>query len=145
MRHLRVILVIILATLVISPAGALAAEEEPYSGGEVTTTTLAPRITVVAEGLDVSFQARGVSADCTWNFGDGTTGTGNPVEHVYAADGTYQVTSTCGEDVITRSIAFAAALSFTGFETGTFVLIALILALLGGGAVLFTRRFRANN
>jgi hypothetical protein len=136
--------VILLATLVILP-GAAMATEEPYSGGGVTTTTLAPAVTVAAEGLDVSFTARGQSGDCTWDFGDGTTGTGNPVEHVYAADGTYDVTATCGATVLSRTLTFAAGLSFTGFDAGTFVLIAAILGILGAGALWATRRSRANN
>lgn len=145
MRHLRILLAVMLTIVIMSPAAALAAEDEPYSGGEVTTTTLVPRITVVADGLNVSFQAGGVSEDCTWDFGDGTTGSGNPGEHVYAADGTYDVTATCGDHVIARSLTFAAALPFTGFNTGTFVLIAFVLLLLGGGAVWFTRRSRENS
>ena len=144
MRHLRIILVIALASLVVLPAAANAVED-PYSEGGVTETTLSPRITVAAEGLDVSFSAAGLSGDCTWDFGDGTTGSGDPVEHVYAADGTYDVTATCGATVLSRTLTFAAGLSFTGFNTGTFALIALILGLLGAAALWATRRSRANN
>lgn len=145
MRHVRTLLAILLVSVMASPVGALAQEEEPYSGGDVTTTTLGPRITVVAEGLDVSFEAHGVGGECTWVFGDGATGEGNPVEHVYAADGTYEVTASCGADVITRSVTVAAALSFTGFATSSFLAIALILAVLGAGAVWFTRRSRTTS
>ena len=142
MRHLRILITTLVIAFIAAPA---VAQTGPYTTGEVTTTTLAPAVTVVAEGLDVQFAAAGLGADCAWDFGDGTTGTGNPVDHVYSADGTYDVTATCGVlgIVVSRTLTFAANLSFTGFDTGTFVLIALGLLILGGGVVAYSRKNRS--
>jgi len=140
-RHLRILIATLVIAFIAAPA---AAQTGPYTDGETPTSTLAPAVTVVAEGLDVQFAVAGLGADCAWDFGDGTTGTGNPIDHVYAADGTYDVNADCGAVLgISRTLTFAANLSFTGFDTGTFVLIALGLLILGGGVVAYSRRNRS--
>jgi hypothetical protein len=60
-------------------------------GGYTTDATINP-------GQAVTLQAWGAGGDgsyepVTWDFGDGTTGTGNPVTHVYAAPGLYRATA----------------------------------------------------
>lgn len=139
----RIAICIVIAVVLI-PVTALAQEdEEPYSGGSVTTTTLAPRITVQAEGLVVVFDARGVSGECDWDFGDGTAGEGRPVTHTYTADGDYDVTATCGAVVLNRTLTFGSDLAFTGFEARTVLLAAALLLLVGTAMVLATRRVTA--
>ena len=116
--------------------------EEPYSGGTVTETTITPRIVVTAEGLSVAFTAAGTSDSCTWDFGDDTTGTGSPATHTYAAEGTYDITATCGALVLARTVSFAKGLNFTGFESGLLGGIALLLIIGGAAAVFASRRRR---
>ncbi|HNS51923.1 MAG TPA: kelch repeat-containing protein [Anaerolineae bacterium] len=46
-----------------------------------------------------------------WDWGDGTTGSGNPALHTYAAAGTYTITMTasnCGQQVIQHSVTVVA-------------------------------------
>ncbi|MFZ1286059.1 MAG: PKD domain-containing protein [Candidatus Phosphoribacter sp.] len=80
------------------------------------TSTVAQDVTVVANGaptatfthgetfLQVSVDAsassdpEGALAAYSWNFGDGSTGSGAVATHAYAADGTYQVTLTVTDD-----------------------------------------------
>ncbi|MBL7707412.1 MAG: right-handed parallel beta-helix repeat-containing protein [Taibaiella sp.] len=62
-----------------------------------------------------TFEASGNNIDTySWNFGDGNTNTGNPVDHTYDQNGNYTVTLTitneCGESVeIIRSITVITA------------------------------------
>jgi PKD repeat protein len=76
-------------------------------------TQPAPLVATVVVGYTVTFTATvtgGVSPyTYTWVFGDGSTGTGNPVSHTYATAGTYTViltvTDSIGESVtVTQSI-----------------------------------------
>ncbi len=53
--------------------------------------------TTVEAGTGISFNSN-VSGDpsrCTWDFGDGSTGSGTSPSHTYSAPGTYTVTATC--------------------------------------------------
>jgi hypothetical protein len=102
-----------------------------------------PAIVVAAEGLAVDFSTTCGTADCTWDFGDGATGSGNPASHVFAADGDYTVTATCGDTVITRTLTLAADLSFTGFGLMPFGVGILALVVLGTGALWASRRARS--
>jgi PKD repeat protein len=54
--------------------------------------------------LPVTFDAGNVSgATYTWNFGDGSAGTGDPVQHAYTAPGTYEVTLTMTANNVART------------------------------------------
>ena len=139
-RTLMVALVAALL-LVMFVAAATAVAEEPYSGGTVAETTITPRIIVTAEGLSVAFTAAGTSDPCNWDFGDDATGTGSPATHTYAAEGTYDITATCGALVLARTVSFAKGLNFTGFESALWGAVALVL-ILGGAAVVFATRRR---
>ncbi len=138
-KTLVALIAVALLAVLASPA---LAQTEPYSGGTVTETTIAPRIIVTAEGLTVAFTAAGANDPCGWDFGDGTTGSGNPATHTYAAEGSYTITATCGALVLARTVSFAEAISFTGFESGPWAIAALTLILLGAVILWATRRRR---
>lgn len=59
--------------------------------------------------LDYTFTASGSANQYFWDFGDGNTGTGNPVSHSFANPGAYTVElildATCGRDTATETIA----------------------------------------
>ncbi len=69
---------------------------------DITVTNGAPTASLTADisALDVTFDGSastdqdGTIAAWGWDFGDGTTGTGQTANHVYAAAGTYEVTLT---------------------------------------------------
>ncbi len=79
-------------------ASEVAAHWSAASGPVDTAPTAA--FTTVVTGLSVAFDgttskdAEGPIASSSWNFGDGSTGTGATVTHVYGAAGTYQATLT---------------------------------------------------
>ena len=133
--------VVLLMLLLVIPLSAVAqtTPTEPYSGGGVTETTIAPRIDVLSAGLTKTFTATGYGTNCTWSFGDDSTGTGNPVDHTYAAAGTYNVSANCGGAVLGVQITAAQALSTTGMDMLRYVLIAIALLTFGGLLVRATR------
>ena len=89
-------------------------EGAPNSGGSTTTTV--PDTTVPGDPLPVpefaivelnpgewSFDAsdsmdNGTIVSYSWDFGDGSTGTGRTALHVYSAPGQYQVRLTVTDD-----------------------------------------------
>lgn len=141
------VLILMVMTLVVAPMTAMAqtTTTEPYSGGEVTETTIAPHIQVAANGLSVDFTAAGAGSDCTWDFGDDSTGTGNPVTHTYAAEGDYSIGATCGALVLARTVHFAADLNFTGMEVLPYLLAGLALILIGALVARSNRRSKTPN
>lgn len=85
------------------------------SGGPVDNVLPTASFTDSCTDLDCFFDGTGSSdsdgtiSSYSWNFGDGSTGTGSSVSHVYAADGTYSVQLTVtdnagGTDVQTKSV-----------------------------------------
>jgi PKD repeat protein len=53
------------------------------------------------DAFQVHFEASVYDADaqhCAWNFGDGTTATGNSTQHVFAGEGDYEVCLTVSDD-----------------------------------------------
>lgn len=111
-------LITTLLLVALFPAAALAAEE-PYSDGTTPETTVASEIDVVVSGLTATFSISGVS-NCTWDFGDGATGEGNPVSHTYAEDGRYDVTATCDGEAFSTTVA-VGALATTGTQVSSYL------------------------
>jgi hypothetical protein len=79
-----------------------------YSGGDVIIRPTAILSGERRPGNPIKFTANRngwVNYEClvgnTWNFGDGSTGTGDEIEHAYSAKGTYVITliSTSSEGV----------------------------------------------
>ena len=136
---LFVFMALALLAIPLAAAAQTTTPTEPYSGGEVTETTIAPSINVLSAGLTKTFTAAGLGTDCTWSFGDDSTGTGNPVDHTYAAGGTYNVSANCGGAVLGLQITAAQALSTTGMDVLRYVLIAIALVTFGGLLVRATR------
>jgi hypothetical protein len=139
MRRFTILMLVV--AFWVAPVMAFAAEE-PYSEERIEGPCV-PAIVVSAEGLDVNFSVTCGTADCTWDFGNGATGSGNPASNIYAADGDYTVIATCGDTVIERQLSFAAGLSFTGFGLMPYGIAILVLALLGASALWFSRRAKA--
>ncbi len=138
--------VVVLALVVVPmTASAQTTTTEPYSGGTVTETTIVPKIEVAANGLTITFTASGAGSDCAWQFGDGSTGTGNPVTHTYSAEGDYSVTATCGAMVLALTVSAAPQLPNTGFDVLPVALAALGLILIGGFVLRSNRRSKKAN
>lgn len=129
--------IIVLLALAIAPT-AMAQEEEPYTGGEVPDTTVAAGIDAVVQGLTVTFSIPNED-DCTWDFGDGETGEGNPVTHTYAEAGTYSVTATCGANVYNQTVT-VGPMATTGTQVSAFLLWGSGLLVAGSAAVWFGRK-----
>lgn len=78
-----------------TPPAAIAGLEATYSGTTVAGRTVNFAATVAA-GSNVRF---------AWDFGDGATGSGPTVSHVYKAAGVYAVTLTAGNSLGTKQAA----------------------------------------
>jgi hypothetical protein len=65
----------------------------PYTGNEGAA------IVMTATGTDPNNDP----LTYTWNFGDGTTGSGNSISHVYADNGTYSATVTVNDGSLTAT------------------------------------------
>ena len=141
-RYLSFVMILMLVLAIPLAALAQTTTTEPYSGGGVTETTIAPRIDVLSDGLTKTFTATGYGTGCTWSFGDDSTGTGNPVDHTYATAGTYDVSANCGGAVLSLQVTASDALSTTGMDVARYVLIGIALVTFGGLLVRSTRRSR---
>jgi len=139
------ILIVLVLLAVPLSAYAQTTTTEPYSGGTVTETTIAPFIQVLANGLTVTFTAAGAGGDCTWDFGDDASDTGNPVTHTYETEGDYAIGVTCGTIVLARTAYFAADLNFTGMNVLPYLLGGFALIFIGGLMIHSNRRSRATN
>ncbi|MDP2622425.1 MAG: PKD domain-containing protein [Actinomycetota bacterium] len=105
-----------------------------------------PTVTFTTSGLTATFTATGVEDSCTWDFGDGATGSGNPVSHTYADAGSYTTTGTCPVVLALQVSPGEEAgenLAATGYEFVPWLMAALVLAGAGGGLVFATRRARS--
>lgn len=131
----RLFLALLLVAL--APVSAFAAEE-PYSGGTTPDTTVESEIDVLVAGLTATFSIPGATG-CSWEFGDGATAEGNPVEHTYAEAGRYDVTATCGSATYGVSVS-VGAISTTGTEVSTYLLWGGGLLLAGLAVLAVTRR-----
>jgi len=99
------------------------------NGGETSTHTMtvtvypAPTVSFIASAVTVcpgspvvftNTSAGGVPGPmtCTWNFGDGTTGSGSPVSHAYTTPGVYNITLS-----VTNADGCTSTLLRTGYIT----------------------------
>lgn len=79
-----------------------------YSGAaapaEVSPLTLSSTSTSGNAPLKVTLNQTGGDASTTWDFGDGSNGSGMLVKHRFTAPGTYTVKATCGQSIGTMTI-----------------------------------------
>ena len=68
-------------------------------------------------GLTVSFESSTVGNSYSWDFGDGTTGTGRNPEHTYASNGIYNVTlnvsDECGSGNMSKPVDTNTSITFS--------------------------------
>ncbi|MDO9379185.1 MAG: PKD domain-containing protein [Nocardioidaceae bacterium] len=85
----------------------------PPNQGPVAAFTASERDLSASFDASSSSDADGTVDGWSWSFGDGTTGSGRAVDHVYRAAGTYQVELTVTDDdgavdVVRRSVTVVA-------------------------------------
>ena len=77
----------------------------------------------------------------SWNFGDGTTGTGNPVNHTYNAPGNYTATLTVTDlngasAAPSQTVRIINSSTNTPAQDNTIIYLAILLAALAVGTTL---------
>jgi PKD repeat protein len=91
----------------------------PTNGAPVASFVVSPSapLTQTAVTFDGSgsYDLDGRIVSYAWNFGDGSTGTGSPVQHQYALGGSYSVTLTVTDD---RGLTNAKSQSITVADGG---------------------------
>src|SRR5204862_6679238 len=73
-------------------ASGIDTKQLTLSVGPAFTSGPAPSVAIGVSGEAVTFSAAGPGA-ITWDFGDGTTGSGSSVTHLFTGIGTFQVTA----------------------------------------------------
>ena len=74
-----------------------------------------------------------------WNFGDGQTGTGSPVSHVYAAPGTYVVTLKVRDALgLVSTATLTVTVRAPAFTGGPEQLLPVVLDTAGAGGTHYT-------
>lgn len=90
----------------------IAAVDGPFAGAEGGT---------IAMSAAASLDPNGTVTDYTWDFGDGTSGTGAAVTHTYVQDGLYTVRLTVTDnDGLTDTLVTTAAAANVAPAIGTF-------------------------
>jgi hypothetical protein len=102
-------------------AGAVVLTKEEAQAPPALATTTSPAGSGIRDVTVFTFTATGgqfSSPDFTWNFGDGATAAGNSVTHVFAGEGTFQVSvrarGSSGEETAATSVSVG---SLTGTWT----------------------------
>ena len=77
------------------PRGSSCTVDDPWQGTPPVAvfTAVVSNLAVFVDG-SASYDVDGVVVTCTWDFGDGTTGTGVTALHTYAFQGIYMITLT---------------------------------------------------
>lgn len=105
--------------------GGLSAQIGPQAATTLACPPVTASFTSTATGLSVAFDASASASNITsytWDFGDGTNGTGVTTTHVYSAGGNYSVmlivANACGSiDTIIQTVSTCSAISGQ-FTTG---------------------------
>lgn len=87
----------------ISPPSGVPLPYDPPAGGDPVAVPGGPysgyvNVPITFDGSASYDSDGGAIASYTWNFGDGSTGTGAVTQHTYATDGTYTVSLTVVDD-----------------------------------------------
>lgn len=127
--------------VIVIPSAASGQETEPISGGLVPVVDLEPYVLVHVDGMEVRLSVAAVGGEsCSWDFGDGESGEGNPAHHRYERVGGYSVDARCGDLELQSALTVERPPSHGAFPL-TFVGIGgLLLALVVGAVLLRARR-----
>jgi hypothetical protein len=99
-------------TITVNDAAPTVSAGGPYVGAPATAITFSATATSTSSADTTG------GFTYTWNFGDGTTGSGQIVSHVYAAAGNYTATLTAKDDV--SSTASTSVTVGSGFQVAEY-------------------------
>src|SRR5215467_1913540 len=85
---------IVLGLVLVIVVGAVGISLLSNSPPQGSSPNNAPTFTYSANGNTYTFQAESGFSNYVWDFGDGSTGTGSTVSHMYQAGGPYTVSLT---------------------------------------------------